>query len=401
MGYLRLFRQHPRILSFGILLTLFSSFGQTFLISIFVPRILSDLGMGTGAFGSLYAAATVTSALTLPFFGRWLDRLPLRTYSLLVGAGLMLSCLVLSLAGNGLALFTAMVGLRLTGQGLLGLTASTTMARRFTTARGKALSVTGLGYPLGEGLLPMAMVLLMNTLGWRLSWAVLAAFIALVLLPLIFRLADRDPFPVESTRTEPSGRSSGPDLWRDQRFWLLMPGILMLPFLLTGLFLYQIPLAAHKGWTAETMASAFVGFAAMRLLFSLVVGPWVDRWGAVRLFPWYLAPVTLGLVILHHAEGEWAAFVFLVSAGMSQGAAGNIMTALWTEVYGVTALGSVKSVVAMIGVLSTALSPVLVGWLLQAGVSFDWLVPGCILLCAFSIAFSFLVQRRMHPVAAV
>jgi len=40
MAYFRFFLTHPRVLSFGLLLTLFSSFGQTFLISIFVPRLL-------------------------------------------------------------------------------------------------------------------------------------------------------------------------------------------------------------------------------------------------------------------------------------------------------------------------------------------------------------------------
>lgn len=39
MAYFRFFFTHPRVLSFGVLLTLFSSFGQTFLISIFVPRL--------------------------------------------------------------------------------------------------------------------------------------------------------------------------------------------------------------------------------------------------------------------------------------------------------------------------------------------------------------------------
>jgi hypothetical protein len=41
MACFRFFLTHPRVLSFGVLLTLFSSFGQTFLISIFVPPLLS------------------------------------------------------------------------------------------------------------------------------------------------------------------------------------------------------------------------------------------------------------------------------------------------------------------------------------------------------------------------
>jgi MFS family permease len=396
MGYLHLFSRHPGILSFGILLTLFSSFGQTFLISIFVPRILVDLGLGTGEFGTLYAAATVGSALCLPFFGRLLDRMHVRPYSLLVGTGLMLSCALMAVAWNVAALFVAVLGLRLTGQGLMGLTASTTMARSFTTTRGKALSISGLGYPLGEGLLPMLMVLMMSTLGWRWSWGALAGIIALVLLPLILQLVRHVPEPEEPPHEH--GRGTKLDLWRDPRFWLLMPGTLVLPFVLTGLFLYQIPLAEHKGWSAQTMAAAFAGFAATRLLFSLVVGPWVDRLGAVRLFPFYLVPMTLGLVVLHCATGTWAAFAFLMLVGVSQGGAGSIMTALWTEVYGPAALGGVKSVVAMTGVLSTALSPVMIGWLLQGGVTFAVLVPGCIVLCCVGITCSFVARGRICAV---
>lgn len=81
MVYFRFFLTHPRILSFGLLLTLFSSFGQTFLVSIFVPHLLEEFSLNTAQFGSLYAAATLTSAAGLPFLGRLIDRVPLRRFS--------------------------------------------------------------------------------------------------------------------------------------------------------------------------------------------------------------------------------------------------------------------------------------------------------------------------------
>ena len=60
MSYYKFFLTHPRLLSFGLLLTLFSSFGQTFLISIFVPRLLVTFDLNTATFGTLYAGATLT-----------------------------------------------------------------------------------------------------------------------------------------------------------------------------------------------------------------------------------------------------------------------------------------------------------------------------------------------------
>lgn len=89
MAYLRFFFTHPRVLSFGVLLTLFSSFGQTFLISIFVPQLLETFNLTTAQFGALYASATLLSASSLAYFGRLIDRITLRTFSLSVGVGLV------------------------------------------------------------------------------------------------------------------------------------------------------------------------------------------------------------------------------------------------------------------------------------------------------------------------
>lgn len=404
--YVQFYLEHPRVLSFGILLTLFSSFGQTFLISIFVPKMLETFSLTTVQFGSLYAAATVSSALCLPFLGKLVDRVHVGRYSLAVGLGLMVACFTVGLAPSVPILFAGIVGLRLTGQGLLTLTAATTMARVFADRRGKALSVSALGYPLGEGLLPLGVVLLINALGWRVSWGLLGMFIGLVLLPLIVQLVKGFPDPDEqvasATHSNEGQTHATTTEWTrrkilgDWRFYAIVPGSLLLPFILTGLFLYQVPLGEFKGWTAERMAAGFIGFAAARFAFSLVVGPLIDRWGAVRLFPYYVLPLAGGLVALHLGSQSWVAIVYLGLAGVSVGMSSSIMTALWAELYGVSAIGSLKGIVSMLGVLSTALAPVVLGWLLDAGVSFGRIVPVAIYVIAGSVVVSAVVSRRVR-----
>ncbi|MDT8423683.1 MAG: hypothetical protein RQ724_07910, partial [Desulfuromonadales bacterium] len=46
-GYFSFLQAHPQILIFGVILTFFSSFGQTFLISIFVPQFLDVFALDT------------------------------------------------------------------------------------------------------------------------------------------------------------------------------------------------------------------------------------------------------------------------------------------------------------------------------------------------------------------
>lgn len=182
---------------------------------------------------------------------------------------------------------------------------------------------------------------------------------------------------------------------RDWRFYALLPGSLFLPLVLTALFLYQVPLAEARGWSLETMASAFVGFAAARLAGSLLIGPLIDRCGALRLFPYVVLPVFAGLVTLSLGSAEWVALVYLALAGVSQGIAGPTMTALWAEVFGTQSLGATKGTVATMGVLATAIGPILLGGLLQWGIPFRFIVPGCAGLALAVILVGMVVRWRL------
>ncbi|MDT8440775.1 MAG: MFS transporter [Desulfuromonadales bacterium] len=400
VGYLAFFRASPHTLTFGLLLTLFSSFGQTFLISIFVPQLLADFALDTGRFGLLYAAATLTSAACLPWCGRLLDSLSLRLFSLATGLGLASACFAMALSTSTAGLFLALLGLRLAGQGLLTLTASTAMARLFSRERGRALSLAGLGYPLGEGLFPLAVVLLIRSCGWRLSWALIGGLVCLVLLPAMLWLLRSVP---HGQRT-PLGRSgrerSRISLLRNRNFYLVLPGYLFLPLVLTALFLYQVPLAESRGWTVEVMATGFIGFAAARLTGSVLIGPWIDRFGAVRLFPLLLLPICAGLIALSLGTSPLTALFYLTLAGVSQGIAMPTMAALWAEIYGVESLGAIKGTVSTVAIFSTALGPVLLGGLLQAGVPFAVIIPALGVVGLLIVAFSMLVATRIAAVVS-
>lgn len=396
---LRFILTHPRVLAFGLLLTLFSSFGQTFLISIFVPRILTSFGLGAGEFGVLYAAATVTSALFLPFFGRLIDHVPLHRFSLAVGIGLAASCFGMAWSQNVPMLFLSILGLRLTGQGLLGLTASTTMARVFDEGRGKALSVSSLGYPLGEGLLPLAVVLMIHGLGWRMSWMLLGVMMLLVFLPATQSLLQRNPMAaVVRDKTRPLS-GAGRHFLRDPRFYLLLPSNLAMPLILTALFLYQLQLAEWRGWGVETMAAAFIGFAVARMMVSLAIGPLIDRWSALAIMPVLLIPAILGIGALLLHDAPWIVWAYLMLVGVSQGMAGPMMTAVWAEVYGLESLGATKGMVATFGVTATALGPLLLGAALAAGTNFPTIIVICLAICGACTVAAFIgrgMTRRMQ-----
>jgi hypothetical protein len=72
---------------------------------------------------------------------------------------------------------------------------------------------------------------------------------------------------------------------------------------------------------------------------------------------------------------------------------GNVRSALWAELYGVRHLGSIKSMMAALTALSTAGSPIIVGFVLDAGRGIETLLWAAVVSVGVGVALSF----RLYP----
>ncbi|MCC5942410.1 MAG: MFS transporter [Balneolaceae bacterium] len=388
MTYLAFVQKEKRLLSFAVSFTFFSSFGQTFLISLFVPYFLVAFELSNASFGTLYSAATLTGAVALPWLGQWIDRIPLRQYSMYVAFGLLFASALMAVSWHISMLFLALIMLRLSGQGLSGHTAQATMAKKFDGQRGKALSISALGYPLGEALLPSILAAMLIAFSWRTIWGLIAAFIAFIFIPVLWRLIRNEKYVETGTEADakelPTARENYRTVFSDNRTFFLLPAILMPPFWVTGLFLYQIAAAEALGWTTTLIASAFIAFAVSRILMGLISGPLIDRFSAQNLFPLMLVPMTFGILIAFFFEANWAAFIYMGMIGVTMGLATTIKAALFTEIYGADKIGTVQSLFGTIMVLSTALSPFLVGWMLDNSITIHTILLTAVITCMLS-----------------
>lgn len=378
---------HARRLSFGLLTAFSSSVGQTFFIALSVPFLLRDLSLGEGRFGLVYAGATLASGLSLPVLGRLFDRVSLAAYTTTTLGVLALAAVSLAFASHVAMLAVALVGLRLAGQGLLGHISQSTMARDFDVHRGKALGVAGLGYPLGEAVLPGLFLLAVAWFGWREAWLLVAGVLGLAIAPLAWWLAT----PSGGTRTNeapflPSARQlSFADLIADPLFRRVLPVVLVTPLVLTALFLYQGLLGQSRGWSAAWLATAFMGYAVTRAVTSLAVGPMIDRYTAKVLVPLHLLPMLVALIALSTSASAWVAPVYLGLLALTAGASGSVLSAFWAEVYGPSQVAAVRSVTTGLTIVSTAVSPALLGLLLEHGVGFQAIQVGGLGLCVLAV----------------
>ena len=76
--------------------------------------------------------------------------------------------------------------MRLSGQGLMSHTASTTISRYFTKSRGKALSTGWFGLSSAEFILPVFIVYLLTFMEWRNIWTYISLLIIIILPAALF-----------------------------------------------------------------------------------------------------------------------------------------------------------------------------------------------------------------------
>ena len=177
-----------KVILFGFIFTFFSSFGQSFFLGLFNSSIRDALSITHGQFGSIYASATLLSSFILVWVGKKIDDFNILKFASYVIALLAISCFLFSKISSVAFLFLSIFLMRLSGQGLMSHTATTTISRFFEKTRGRALSTTWLGLSLAEFILPLLIIFLLTFVDWRNIWIVISIFVIIVLPIITFSL---------------------------------------------------------------------------------------------------------------------------------------------------------------------------------------------------------------------
>ena len=126
---------NPHLLAFGFAFTFFSCFGRTFFISLFGGEIRLALALSPGEFSYIYSSATLFGVVLMPWLGRLVDEMKLRTYATLLIFGLIGASAAMGFVTHAVTLFVVLFVFRLTGGSLMNHTAIVVVSRYFTGAR--------------------------------------------------------------------------------------------------------------------------------------------------------------------------------------------------------------------------------------------------------------------------
>ena len=392
-----------KVIVFGFIFTFFSSFGQSFFLGIFNTSIRETLSITHGQFGSIYASATLCSSLLLIWVGKKIDDINIFRFAIYVTLLLSFSCFFFSKISSIVFLFIAIFLMRFSGQGMMSHTATTTVSRYFTKSRGRALSICWFGLSSAEFILPVLMVFLLSLTTWQNIWTVIALLI-LIFLPIAsfflvrtVKLDTRESTEGEEFKEENIKQWKRIEVIKDYKFYIVSMNMLAMPWIATGVFVYQSFITESKNWGPFVIAQSFMSYSVFSVITLLISGFLIDKFTSRKLLIFMNIPLFLSTFVIIYFDAQFTAFIFLGLIGISNGLANVLGSSTWAEVYGVKHIGSIKALTTALMVFSTAFGTALFGILIDIGFSIEKIAVISALYILISFILLFLVRKKLNP----
>jgi predicted MFS family arabinose efflux permease len=394
---------NKKIIIFGFIFTFFSSFGQSFFLGLFNAPMRNELGITHGQFGNIYAIATIFSSVLLIWVGKKIDEYQIFYYSFFVIILLFLSSLFFSFINSIVFLAIGIFLMRFSGQGLMSHTSTTTISRFFEKSRGKALSTIWFGLSSAEFILPVFVTYFFVIYSWRSVWQGIAIIIILFLPIVIFNT-------IKSVKLESREKNQNPKInlkiksWqrieviKDFRFYIVSLNMLAMPWVATGVFVYQSFITESKMWSIYTIPKAFMVYSIISIITLFFSGFLVDKFTSRKLIPLMYFPLLFAMLVLFYYQQEISAFIFLGLIGVSNGLANVLGSSTWAEIYGVKYIGSIKALTTALMVFSTAFGTAVFGVLIDRGYDIEniALIAGIYIIVSLALLVS--IRSTLEPV---
>ena len=391
---------NSRWLAAGALLTLMSSFGQTYFISIFAGEIRTAFNLSHGNWGAIYGFGTFASAIAMVWAGGLTDIMRVRRLGPIMLAALAASCLFMAFNPWVALLPVVIFCLRFTGQGMSTHIAAVGMSRWFAANRGKALSIANLGFSVGEATYPLLVVALMLFFAWKSIW-VLAALVAILSIPALLWLLREERSPQSMATEGQSMGMLGRHWTRNETlfhplFWFMMPAFLGQSAFNTAFFFLQVHFAEVKGWDHFQLVAMFPIYTGVAIGSMILSGILIDKIGTARLIPYFQLPMIIAFLLFAYGQSLFVALLGFVFLGLTSGANATLPNAFWAEHFGTRHLGSIKAAAAAAMVLGSAIGPALTGLLLDFSLPLEVQYYGISVFFLFSSLLMWLGISRIR-----
>ncbi|WP_223839245.1 MFS transporter [Nocardiopsis deserti] len=354
-------------------------------IGLFVLPIVEDTGFSRTTVTGAFSVAAVGMAIGLVIVAQLVDRFAAR-YILVPGFVLFAA----SMALIGLVPPVEWVYLipcffvGFFGAGT-AVPATRAVVSWFDNNRALAVGVVTGIIGLGTALAPILAGALIDSVGWRMAYglmALISVLVSVTMVTLFVRArAERHVRGrlVQETRVE--GRDVSLELpgltvgeaFRTRQFWAIALGLGLVGVVVYGLQVHLVPMMTDRGLSAGQAATLLVVFGLASLVGRVAGGLILDRVHACVIGPIVMIAPIAGMFFLEPPFG--GAVVAVAFIGVAFGIEGDLLALLITRYLGTRYFGRILGLVQAAFLLGSALGPLLLGLGYDLLGSYDPVMP--------------------------
>ena len=371
---------------------------------LFIKPMGDDLGIGRAVFGWAQTARQVSSAVTSPGVGWFLDRFGSRVMlpaAAIITGGAMIGLAFMNSAWHLIALFALMGLVGMSGPG--ALVTSVPVLKWFVRDRGKAISFMALGIPIGAMIFVPLTQVFIDAWGWRQAWVVLAILGIGVIVPLASIFVRRQP---EDMGLLPDGAQalsatatidgSPPpddevswtvhDAMRTTTLWRLVIVFSVLALAIGIVAVHRIPAFMDRGLDATLISLATAFDAVCAGVATFVFGMLVKKFSGRFLGSIGFSLLAIASVLTIYATTTFIMFLSMAVFGLGIGGMMFLQNFIWADYFGRANVGSIRGLVMPINLAVGGIGAPLAGYVRDATGSYNtvWWV-GVALIVAITV----------------
>ena len=366
-------------------------------VGLYIEPLESEFGWSRGEVSGAVSLALLTGGLSGPLIGHWVAVRGSRQVILFGAATTALTYGLLATTSELWQWYVYSAVNSVFRQMMFFIPFQALISRWFDRRRGVALSILGTGSALGGVVVLPAMRVVIDSLGWEVSFVVSGLAIVALFLPLGALLVRNDPSDVGALPEgevmpagveTPASRRTGLTLraaLATPHFWLIGAGFAFFLFSLSGMMVHQIPFYESVGVPRGTAAFIVSATAAGGIGALLAFGVIADRVGRFEHLLIAMCACLIGAMLallLDSGAIGIAAFVVLWVCGTG---GGPIIEAMQlTRIFGPAHFAALLGAIVMIDVVGLVASPTIAGWIFDVTGSYDLALV--LFACSFGLA---------------
>jgi MFS family permease len=341
-------------------------------------------------------AIMMVGAVLSPTVGGWIDRYPFRNLaaiSAVLVAGGLLALSFAQAMWQVVAIYAVFMAVPSIVCGPMG--AAALLMRWFVARRGRAMGIAIAGLSAGSFIFPVLTQHLIASFDWRIATRVLAAFVALTMLPValfvvVERPSDLGLFP--DGGAEPAPDQPKPEakvvkaplreVLFDPNFWLVAMALGLPLSAGTGATSNIVLVAADIGIDASYAALVMSAIAVSSALGKLTFAAIADRYDSRLVLFGGMILFAVGMFVLATAGSLVAFAVGSVLIAYGSGFLNPLWGILFPHVFDSAVVGRVMGLALSIGMALAVIAPILIGKLrdVTGAYEFPFMLYGALIL---------------------